>query len=231
MIELIINNEVMEVSTDLSIKQFQELNRDSKRFNNNPAAILSLYLGLDENKIKKLPKKQVDFVLNYLTDEMVNKVEKELIMTFTHKGVKYGLENDWMKLPWGAWSDFEILSSANVEENINHIMAVLYRPVIWEDGTKYKIMEYDSEEIMERVEEFKNLPIRYWFGATDFFLQIVKLYITDLETSLSWTNKVNNLTMKTWKKLPQFLRKRLPLDSILLSHSISQVKILPKLRK
>ena len=54
----------------------------------------------------------------------------ELYNTFEFDGIEYGLENDWTKLSWGAWVDFQVLSSENTQQNIHTIMAILYRPII-----------------------------------------------------------------------------------------------------
>ena len=61
------------------------------------------------------------------------------------------MENDWSKLAWGAWVDFQVWSSSNIQENIHLLMAVLYRPVISKGKKgKYVIEKYKSEEIEDR---------------------------------------------------------------------------------
>ena len=190
-----------------------------------PGEMLALYLDISLKEMKKLPKNKVDFIEKYIVTEMTKPSSDELILTFKHDGVEYGLENDWSKLAWGAWQDFEILSAENITDNINHIMGILYRPIIETKGTKYKIEPYDEDGVLERKELFKELPVKYWFGASAFFFQIVGLYITDLKNSLTYKTKMNQLAMKGLMILPRFLRPKLPLDTTFNSRSPLRMKI------
>jgi hypothetical protein len=227
MIEILIDNEVKKIDDNLTIGVWQKIYKEQQKYLKDNLQLLSLFLDEPVEKLESLPKNQVEFILTYVTDILTRKTNTELVEVFEFNGVKYGLENDWGNLAWGAWQDFEILSAENIEENIHHIMAVMYRPVVWEGKGKYKIQKYSSADIKERMEDFKDLPLYYWMGASTFFLRIVELYITDLKTSLSMTNKMNRLKIQGWKILPKFLQKKLPLASILGSHSQSQMKILP----
>jgi hypothetical protein len=228
MIEVLLGDEIIKVDTQMSVGQFQQYNKDAGRFNSDPIELLSLYLGIDRKKLKSLPKNQIQFVLHYLTNEITQVKKDELIETFFLDGVEYGLEKDWGRLAWGAWQDLEVLSSENIEQNIHQILAILYRPIVDKKGDKYTIIPYDDEEIMSRVELFRELPISYWFGVSSFFFQIAQLYTTDLKASLSWMTRYQKTMVKGWKILPKWVKKRVPLDSILPSLSNSQMKILPK---
>ena len=113
-------------------------------------------------------------------------------------------------------------------------MAVLYRPIISKDKKdpkKYKIAPYKSEEIDERADIMKEVPVRYWLGVSGFFLQIVIQYINNIKSSLSLMNKQGEMMTKGWKILPKWMRKKLPLASILPSPTNWQKKILQGLRK
>jgi hypothetical protein len=228
MIEILIDNKVKTIDDHLTIGVWQKIFKENQKYLKDNLQLLSLFLDEPVENLESLPKNQVEFMLAYITDILTQKTNTELVEVFMFNGVKYGLENDWGNLAFGAWTDFEILAAENIEDNIHHIMAVLYRPVIWEKDGKYKIEKYKSADIKDRMEEFKDLPLYYWLGASSFFLRIVEQYIIDLETSLKLTNKTNKMIVKTWKKLPKFLQKRLPLGSILISHSPSQMKILPR---
>ena len=150
----------------------------------------------------------------------------ELYNTFEFDGIEYGLENDWTKLSWGAWVDFQVLSSENTQQNIHTIMAILYRPVISKGKKgKYKISPYKSSEIDERAEVFKDIPIKYWLGASGFFLLLSTIYINNIKNSLNWMKRINNWMTMGWKILPKWVKQRLPLDSILLSPTISAKKM------
>lgn len=225
-IEVVLDDKVIFVPDELTIRVFQRLQKDPEFFEKNPNALLATYLNISLHELKDLPKEQVEFVSNYVSGKINQPKENELIMTFEYEGVEYGLENNWGGMAFGAWVDFEVFSQDPIN-NIHRIMSVMYRPIVSKDKKdpkKYTIEPYKSELVEERANIFLDLPVRYWVGAAGFFFQIAQLYITNIKSSLELTNKMNDRVMKGWKILPKFLRKRLRLDSILLSYTHSQKK-------
>lgn len=231
MIELVIDNEIKTINSELTVSQFQKYIKEQDKFNSSPSKMLSLLLDMDEDDVKDLPKNQVDFVLSYVNQKFMEPKQDEIIMTFEHDGVTYGLENDWGKLSWGAWVDIEILSAEKLEENIHHILAILYRPVTKTNGLKYEIEPYASKSVNERKEIFKDLPISIWFSCSSFFFLIAKLYISDINNSLKWIQKMKLLMLRGWMILPKFLQKKVPVDSILRYSMKSRIRILPNLNR
>jgi len=219
MIEVVMEDRVVEVSPHMTIGQYQEFIKKQEHYKNNPVDLLSLYLGITTGQLKDLPVSQVQMVENYITNEMAKDFEKdELYTNFEFNGVEYGLENDWSKLAWGAWVDFQVWSSESIQENIHLLMAVLYRPVISKGKRgKYVIEKYKSDDVEDRAIQFKDLPVMYWLGAASFFFLMSTLYINNIKNSLVLTNKINKQVMRGWKTLPKWLQKRIPLDSILVS--------------
>jgi hypothetical protein len=224
--KVVINKQVKEISDILTVEQFQRIKTEEIKLNSDPVKLLSIYLDMDVSEIKNAPKKDIDFVLAFLTNTMMKSNPTEMEYTFIHDGIEYGLDVEWDKLAWGAWSDLEVFSSENVDQNIHLILSILYRPVISKEGQKYKIVPYNSEEIIPRSEIMKKVPVYIWYNCANFFFLTVRLYITGLESSLIWKIKLMRLLQKGVKILPKFLQKRLHLDSI--SHSLfnSQEKIL-----
>jgi hypothetical protein len=222
MTQLKINGETRTINPDLTIGQWQKI-KSNEEFYKNRVNLLALYLNMEVNEIKKLPKKNVDFIEAIIRQDLLNHEDKVTeYFTFEFNGVEYGLENDWSKLAWGAWSDIEILSSENIDSNIHHIMSVLYRPikgsVVKKTTTentrkiKYKIEPYEPEDVLERAELFKELPIKYWWSVSSFFLRAAKLYTTNLNDSLMLKTKQQMKIKKAWKWMPRWLRRRLPQD-------------------
>lgn len=227
MIVLQLDDKKITVDPQLKIWQYQKFNKGVAT-SGTTNDLLALYLDMPANKLKNLPKAQVDLVTSYITNSIEQANPDEFIPTFIHDGIEYGFENRWEKLAWGAWQDLEILSSGDdVIDHIHSLMAVLYRPVIGKDKKGYVIEPYDSETVNIRAELFKELPVNYWFGCANFFLLIGRLYISGIKNSLELTNKWNNLVMKGWRILPKWVRKRLPLDTILISHIKLAGKTLP----
>jgi len=229
MIEIQLNDRVVKVEPEITIEQFQRLQNKEELYKTSMPDLLSLLLKVPVNELKDLPLNQMEFVQSYLMSQMTeSSLKDELYNIFTHNGVEYGLENDWSKLAWGAWMDMEVFSSEKIEENIHLIMAILYRPVIERKNGKYKIAPCKADEIEDRAYEFRQLPIKYWFGASSFFFLTATIYTNNIKSSLEWTNRMNNRIQMGWEILPKWVKKRLPLDTILVSHSILQEKTLPK---
>jgi hypothetical protein len=218
MIELEIEDKIVQVKPHLTIQQYQRLKSNEEKYQNSSVETLSLYTDIPVNQLKDLPLEQVNFVQEYITSQITtNSMKDELHNIFTHNGIEYGLENDWTKLAWGGWVDLEVFASDKIEDNIHYLMAVLYRPVIDKKKGKYTIKPYKADDIEDRANEFLTLPVNYWFGASVFFFIIGNLYISNLESSLIMKNKVNKMMMKGWEILPKWVKKKLPLDSILIS--------------
>ena len=234
MIELVIDNEVINVPREMTLGMYQQININPERYKN-PLQLISLFTGLSIHELKNLQKDQVELIEGFLADRMKYPDSNQLVMTFEHDGVEYGLENDWSKLAWGAWVDFEVYcADEKIYENLHKIMSVLYRPVIShdkKDPKKYKIAPYRSEEIEDRAEVMKEVAVNIWLGASLFFLEIVNIYINTMRDSLKSKMEISVRTTKYWMMMPKWLRKVLPLDSILPSLTASQKKILQGLSK
>lgn len=234
MIELVIDNEPLKIPEEITLGIYQQINASPERYKNN-LQMLSLITGLTVHELKNLKKEQIELIEQFISSIFTIPEENELILSFIHNGVEYGLENDWTKMAWGAWVDLEVYSAEEqIFNNLDKIMAVLYRPIISKDKKdpkKYKITPYKSEEIEQRAEIMRSVPVRYWLGAASFFFQVVSIYIANIKNSLSLMNQQNQWITKKWKMFPKWIQKRLPLDSILLSPTNSQKKTLQGLRK
>jgi hypothetical protein len=232
MIEIVLNDKIIEVKPELNIGQFQRIFENMDNYKQDPTQLLSLYLNVPLYDLKDLPREQVEFVERHLTSLLTSpELKDETHFVFEHNGVKYGLENDWTKLAWGAWVDLEVYSSEKVENNIHKIMAILYRPIVGYKKDKYILEPYKSEEIEDRAEEFKELPFKYWAGCSSFFLLIVTVYMSNLQNSLDTALKLNKTIEKGWKIMPKWVKRKLPLDSILVSPLIFQKKTLRSFNK
>lgn len=226
--EIQLDDRVIEVKPHMTIRQYQNLKENEMLFNSDKGELLAMYLGISLYELKDLPKEQVKFVESYITNQMFdNKIKDETHFMFQHEGVTYGLETEWNKLPWGAWVDLEVYSSKDIEKHIHKIMAILYRPIESVDKkNKYTLIKYKSDEVDDRSELFMNLPIQYWFGVASFFFLVGQMYMRDIKNSLSMKMKINKMIRRGWKILPKWIKHKLPLDSILLSHTNSRWKTL-----
>lgn len=232
MIQIEVEDKIVKVNPYLTIGQYQNLKRNMDSYKDDPTALLSLYTNIPVRQLKNLPLEQVKFVQEYITTQFTDKsISDELHNVFTHNGVEYGLENNWQKLAWGAWVDLEVFSSDDIEENIHLLMSVLYRPIKERKKNKYVLEPYDADTIEERANEFLTLPVNYWFGVSVFFFITVNLYMKDIESSLTMKNKLNQMIVKGWKILPKWVKRKLPLDSILTLPTNLQGKTLPNFNR
>jgi len=232
MIDLVVGDEVVKLNSELTIGQYQALDSKSQFYKENPHQLISLFTGIPFNDIKNMSMETVKMIQAYLNNKMLKQEKKELVMTFEYLGVEYGLEQHFGTMPFGCWVDFEVYTADNITSNIHKLMAILYRPVTnKKKNGKYTIAPYNSNEIEERAELFRDLPASYWFASSDFFFQVANLYISNIKVSLESKRKMNQLIMKGWKKLPKWLQRKLPPDSILLSFTNSQEKMLQGLKK
>jgi hypothetical protein len=219
MIKVKLGKKEFDIPSELSVEQYQRLQVQRLFLDNpDPAKLLATYLDIPISEVKNANKEQVKFVEAFIFERLTNNISKDMIFTFEYDGITYGFENDWKKLAWGAWQDLEFLSSQDITENIHKILAVLYRPVSEIKGTKYIIEPYDSNTIEDRAELFKKIPIKIWFGASQLFFCISKEYISNIKSSLELQMKIYRLMKKGTMIFPKWLRKRLPLDSILQKH-------------
>jgi hypothetical protein len=234
MIELIVDNEVVKVPNEINIGMYRQINLNQVKYKN-PLQLISLFTNMTVHELKNLSKDQIDLLELFISDKLVLPDGSKLVMTFEHDGIEYGLENDWSKLAWGAWVDFEVYCADDkIYDNLHKIMAILYRPVISRDKKnplKYKIAPYKSEEIEERATIMELVPVSIWLGASVFFLEIVTIFINSIKNSLELKMKSHQMIIKGWKMMPKMIQKVLPLDFILPSLTNSQKMMLQSLAK
>lgn len=233
-LELVIDDEVIQIPDEITLGIYQLIMSNPELYDNNSNMVISLFTGIPLPDLKNLQVDQIQLLQAFVAQRFVIPKDNQLVLTFSYKDVEYGLENDWSKLAWGAWVDFEVYSADNIFENLHKIMAILYRPIVSKDkknAKNYKIKPYRSEEIEDRAQIMKEVPVSYWLGASQFFFSIAEIFIKNMQASLESKNRMNQKIMTGWKILPKFLRKKLPLDSILISHTNSQKKTLQNLKK
>lgn len=231
--DIVIDDEVVEIPEEMTLGQYQELNKNPNRYKSD-IQIISLFTGISVMDLKNQPVDTIELLSGVLQDKVKIPEVDKIVLTFNHRGVNYGLENDWSKLSFGAWVDFEVYSSDNIYDNLHRIMAILYRPIVSFDTKNhknYKIVPYKSQEIEERAEIMKEVPVSVWLSSAVFFLSLVKIYTDYTRSSLSQMEERQMKAMAGIMRLPKWMRRILPPDSILTFYTNSQKKILQKLGK
>lgn len=206
MIEILLNGKVQKVNPEMTIELYQTIQKNPQNYTT-PTQMLALYLGITTDELKDLPVDQIRFVEGVLSSHILTPNPDDVVFTFQHDGVTYGLENDWGNMKFGQWVDMEVFSQADkITDSIHIIMALLYRPVTLVKGTEYKLSDFKSSEVMDRAEVFrKALPVAYWFGCASFFFLIAKEFITSIENSSKATLRLIKMMGPITRHLPSWL--------------------------
>jgi hypothetical protein len=143
---------------------------------------------------------------------------------------------DFSKMSIGEFADMEVLKQDPQKQSKLHVMmAVLYRPATQLTGDWIVTDPYDGDSVMERSEIFKNMPLKYVYGALSFFLQVQRILLNNMLDSLT-----SQMTKTEMEKLTPAQRDLTELAIQLiyelqetgLTHSTSsQMMILPSLEK
>ena len=222
-IELELNDKKVSIPQDFTWKQWLRMGKFKEEDLNN-TNLIHICTGLDISDIKKANLEQVNYIGSVLTNFYFAEEPKgEVYTTFEYEGVEYGLQKDFSKLSYGSWVDLEVYSADEVNKNIPKIMANLYYPVIGKEKDKYILEPYDDKKVESRSKLFEELPMKYWYGASTFFLLFVNQYMDAMLSSLRMKNKIESLMIKGLKVLPKFLQKRL-----LPVSTLKQFKYFPK---
>jgi hypothetical protein len=97
----------------------------------------------------------------------LNQESKKLFTTIEHNGITYNLV-DLNKVSFGQFVDIDTFMKKDEPykvANLNELAAYLY----CEDG-----VEYGNSDIKKRIEDFKDLPVKYIEGAIFFLLSLAK---------------------------------------------------------
>ena len=133
--------------------------------------------------------------------------------------------------------------SKEIEKNLTKVAAILYRPITKHRfGTLsfaikqkikmvnndvenvfdwYEVEEYDSERLMDRIEEFKGFPSHIFLGALSFFLSTVNLYSISTASSANLMTKAE-AKMKTTEIL-KTLSQDIGVGGGLFTHSVKPI--------
>lgn len=183
MIKIKIDGVEHKIEPQLTVEKYQIISKDPKKYEDQ-TEILALYLDINPDELKDLPVDQITFIDKLLTAHM-SPPSADLIFTFKHDGVTYGLENDWGNMTWSQWTDMEVFSQPDrLSDSIHIIMALLYRPVDKQRGDVYKLVKFKSKEVLDRAEIFKKVPIQLWFSCANFFFLISKESVISINRSL-----------------------------------------------
>jgi hypothetical protein len=162
------------------------------------AKLINILTGAPTEKILEANYQEVKVLANYAMS--LFPIDKQpFIDRFEINGVKYGFIPSWSKLSFAEYVDLDTLITKKPDEVLDYIhiiLAIMYRPIISEDKTGYKIETYNQETLEERAQLFKKeVGIKTYTGAQFFFILFAKKYSEIIQESSTTTE------MSLWKKM------------------------------
>ena len=179
-----------EVSLEQYSKLMIALENDSSNEIEAVIKTLEALVGIDVSTLSKVPLKYLKTAYAELSTLTATMPSTELKRIIDVDGTAYGFIPDFDALTFGEFCDLDnyLQDSWN---NLDKILAILYRRVIKREGDKYKIEPYSLDNIKERRELFKNnLSIGTIYGSLVFFYTIGSKHISTMLSSLEEENKV-----------------------------------------
>lgn len=134
---------------------------------------LQIFCGMSISDIKKVPINSFDSVIEHLSELLSSDTPR--VDRFKLKGtdgavVEFGLIPNLDKMSYGEYQD--LVSYIGDHQSLHKAMAVLYRPIVFRHGDRYKIHEYKGTEDMARI--MKEMPVDIALGAKVFFYRLAR---------------------------------------------------------
>lgn len=181
--------------------QTLDISENENKDDDNMIKLISILSDIPEQLILDIPYTQY-YEIENACRFLLEGFDEKPTYTFTLNDIKYGMDFEIEKMSTGEFLDLDFFSK-NPNENLHFINAILYRPIIKEDGRKnfpqYTIEKYDSKSVLDRAEIFKNeMPAKYALSSSVFFSLVGLNYLTSMEdfSSLDLSNQMKKSTSK-----------------------------------
>ena len=115
----------------------------------------------------------------------------DLQQHFMLEGVKYGFIPNMQNLTVGEFADLETYMEGGMFDNLQEVLAILYRPVTREKSKLYEIESYEPSQI--KTDMMGECPMDVAIGAVVFFYRIEIALANDLPLSLPATERQTRL--------------------------------------
>jgi hypothetical protein len=194
---------IPESLDDITLEQYQVF---SKIEEPTIDQTLTTFLNISQKELNMLPADKIEGFA-----EQINSVfeqDKQFTPTFVLNGVKYGFIPKLDSITYGENKD--LTTYLNDFDNMHKAMAVMYRPITYEQRGKYLIEDYEGSSKYSEV--MKEAPLSVVLGATVFFY---------------------NLTNGLLKAIPNYLGEELEKESkdLLKSGEITKKQLHSLMRK
>jgi hypothetical protein len=154
---------IPESLDDITLEQYQVF---SKIEEPTIDQTLTTFLNISQKELNMLPADKIEGFA-----EQINSVfeqDKQFTPTFVLNGVKYGFIPKLDSITYGENKD--LTTYLNDFDNMHKAMAVMYRPITYEQRGKYLIEDYEGSSKYSEV--MKEAPLSVVLGATVFFYNL-----------------------------------------------------------
>lgn len=191
--------------SEITLGQFQELASLKEEDEiNNIASKIAILTDTDTDTIRNLPLKdfyEVSGNFNFIKENIPTDWQPR----FEFEGKRYGFIPDLTFISTGEWLDAEAFKQ-DVTENLHNYAALLWRPIVSEEGDEYQIKEHTTTGFTGRANLFKKLPITFIQGGLVFFLIFSATCLETIQESYQKEPQKDQIQKK--KKVQKATKKR-----------------------
>jgi len=171
----------------ITVKQYVDfLNNEG-----NDIGQVSAIIGQSKDFVRQLTPEDIEKVINGFRDVIGTPMANH-----QHKWNGYGFIPDINKISFGEWLDLDT-NCKDFPKNLPKLLSILYRPILSEIGTKYKIEQYTADHL-SNAKDFESMPLSIANGALLFFSTIESELVT---TSLSYLEQQIQANLTTAMKI------------------------------
>jgi hypothetical protein len=178
---------------DVSIGQYQEImsiqttNKISKFIES-----ISILLDCDPQVIRDMNMSQYNKLVadaQFLAKQPESVIEKIIEID----GKRYGMIPDMTLIDAGVFIDAEQFKEESIE-NLHYLTALVYRPIVKEEGDEYEIDKHKAEGFEKRANLFKEkVSVEMVMGAVLFFSLVEMRLLEGLITSFLQDNQTTEI--------------------------------------
>lgn len=155
--------------SEITLEQYQKFSKINTKENEDTGFIMhktvEIFCNLNLKDIAKIKFTYVQEILNDINNLFENK--QDLIPKFKHKGVNYGFIPVLDDMTLGEYVDLD--ENFTDWETMHKAMAILYRPITLDKGSRYQIEEYDG---LDNADVMKGMPLDVVMGCMFFFYNL-----------------------------------------------------------
>ena len=169
--------------SEVTLEQYQKFTKLNTDENQDSSFLMhktvEIFCNLNLQDIAKIKFTYVQEILNDINNLFDKK--QDLIPTFTHRGIEYGLIPVLDDMTLGEYVDLD--ENFTDWDTMHKAMTVLYRPVTLKKGDRYQIEEYNG---LDNAETMKQIPLDVVMGCMFFFWNLNEEL---LKTTLNYLNQ------------------------------------------